>query len=771
MKKVLTVLTAMLVITSAFAQLNTSRQMTKKEIIKNHMSATKGTKVAGNPVWNQTMDYCGNSAYYSSVGNSQAMEIYWGIKIESAALVGRNTIEEIQFFVPEEDNGVGTFTITIREDSASATPRVTETVTTTSADTMAWKTVTLATPMTITQGHDLFICIHNSGLAYPAAFVQPNNYDNGKWASIDGITWDLVSNLGVDATWMIRAISDTYIELPPTVSIEGPATVRMNDTVVFTAVSPNADSYSWTVNADYYDTVGNTITVVWETAGTMTVEVDATNGVGTSNATMTVNVIDCSETIDEIPYLEDFEAPIPCWIMISNDAANDDNFGITSEMAYSGTSSFGFSSYASASDYNQYLITPEIDLPGGSDYMLSFWYNAYNASDAFRVLVSSTNTNLSSFDTVLDMPSMVITDQWAEARVLLPEGTKYVCINYYGDYAYYLWIDSLMITTLSAPDLALTGDTSIGTGQEGTYTALSTLASTFDWSVDNTPVSETGSVLTYTFTTPGTHTVEVSATNNIGTTTRSMTVDVFSCDGTTLPYTPDFSEGLHCWVSRSDDGDVNGWEPCNEVGIEGQIYSMSAESIFGMFMVDLNPDNWAISPVIAMPAEGSYDLTWKVMTYAEDYPLDHYAAYVITEDGTETMLYEETLAGHNTTFAQRVATIPSSVTGNFKVAFRHYDTEGGYVVILDDIKIVASGTVTGIDNPELANIAIYPNPVSNMLNVTGKDVTKVEIMDMTGRTVMTSTANHINISGIASGMYLVRVTTAAGSRVEKIVKK
>lgn len=772
MKKQLVIFAAaMMMVSGAFAQLTTSRTMTTKELHKMQLNAAKhNAKITGNPIWGDTMSYCGNEPFYTGVGTG-GNGVYWGIKLEAAALVGRNTIEAVQFFISDASNGVGNYTMTIRQDSLTATALLTENITVTAADTMAWKTVTLTTPLAITQGHDLFVCFYNATLPYPASSVVANNYDNGKWASVDGTAWDLVSNLGVDATWMIRAISDTHIDLPPVVSIEGPATVRMNDTVVYTAVSPNADSYSWNVTADYTAVSGNTITVVWESDGQMTVSVDATNTVGTTMASMDVDVIDCSDAIDDFPYTETFENPIPCWLTISNDPANDDAFGITAETAHQGLFSFGFSSYNTADDYNQYLITPEIELPTTGEYMVSFHYYATSGSESFRVMTSSTNTNLSSFTTLLDMESTPVTEEWVEARVQLPQNTKYICINYYGDWVYYLYIDDLTISTLSEPDLLLSGVTTIGTGVPTTFSVMSSLANTFSWSVNGVAQSTTGATLDYTFDTPGSYTVEVSATNSVGTATESLTVDVFDCRGVTLPYAPDFSESLGCWYNDAQGESESGWYLCSEADIPGQIYSMSAQNFFGMFMNDLFPDNWVISPSIAMPADGSYDLTWKVMTYASQYPTDHYAAYIIAEDGTETMLHEETLAAHNTSFAQRVATIPASVNGNFRVAFRHFDTEGGYVLILDQIQIVEAGTVTGIDDADASDVAVYPNPANQMLNVSGEGIQKVEMIDMAGRTVLTTAERHINLSAVASGMYMVRVTTANGIHTEKVVVK
>ena len=769
MKKILTLTAALLLMTSGFAQLSTSRGLTTKEIVKNHLRATKASaKTSGNPLWGDTMSYCGNETYVTGIGTG-GNGVYWGIKMEAAALVGRNTIESVQLFIGDASNGIGTYSMNICQDSLGATPLLTQSITAVASDTMSWKTITLATPLSITQGHDLFVWFYNADLPYPASAVSPNDYDNGKWASIDGVDWDLVGNLGANYTWMIRVVSDTHIDLPPMVTIEGPSVVRTGDTAVFTAVSPNADSYSWNVTADYTSASGNTLYAVWETGGTVTVEVSATNTEGTTVATLDVDVIECN-TIDNFPYILDFETPIPCWLTVSMDPANDDEFGITSEEYYEGLFSFSFSSYNSADDYNQYLISPEIDLPAGSDYMLSFMYYAYNSGDLFRVMASTTNSNISSFTTIYDMSSLPAVGEWMEAKFPLPAGTKYVAIDYYGNYAYYLYIDSLSIDVLSEPAVMLTGNASVGTGIPATFTAISTMADTFTWSVDGTVQSVTGAELTYTFTTVGTHTVEVSATNSVGTTTESMDVEVFFCDNFPLPYTPDFSDGLHCWTSRSDGEVESGWFACAGSGVDGQVYSLSAVSYYGIWIIDIAPDNWLYSPTLTMPDEGSYDLCWKVMTYVEDYPTDHYAVYIIDENGAETMIYEETLGAQTTSFSQRVANIPSSVSGTFKVAFRHYNTEGGYAIILDEIKIVTAGTVTGIDAAQ-ANVAIYPNPVSRMLNVSAEGLQKVEVMDMAGRTVMTGTASHIDLGAIADGVYMVRVTTAQGIYTEKIVKK
>ena len=54
---------------------------------------------------------------------------------------------------------------------------------------------------------------------------------------------------------------------------------------------------------------------------------------------------------------------------------------------------------------------------------------------------------------------------------------------------------------------------------------------------------------------------------------------------------------------------------------------------------------------------------------------------------------------------------------------------------------------------------LYPNPTSDILNIDSENELKsVEIYSLQGQKVMSSKNNVINISDLASGLYLVQVT-------------
>lgn len=489
-------------------------------------------------------------------------------------------------------------------------------------------------------------------------------------------------------------IDDIYVggPLAPTVSVAGPVTPLVNQPATYT-VTTSATTLAWYVDGTDMNNNTTTLTHTFTTAGSHIVVASATNIVGTVYDTLTVNAVDCGAGISTFPYTFGFEAENPCWSFVSADPANDDRTGITNE-AYEGNGAFTFSSYASASDYNQFLITPEITLPTTGQYMVKFWYKGYNAGDAFRVRASTTTNDTAAFTTVLGDYPTVATD-WTEVAFLLPAATKYVAINYYGNYAYYLYVDNFMIAEMSAPSVSVTGPESIGTGNEATFVATTNLAESLQWFIDGNADTTTGNVLSTVFTTAGIHTVVCTATNNIGSASDTVTVDVFSCDGITIPYIPDFSESLGCWYNVSDSTADMGWmvsADAFESNPVGQVLSMSAQSFFGM-MFDVPVDNWMTSPLIEMPATGTYEVAWKVKPFEPEYAGDHYGVYIVQGE-QKTLLFEETLNSNMTDFVQRAIAIPSTVNGDFRVAFRHFNSAGGYVIILDEIQVRALSAPT-----------------------------------------------------------------------------
>ena len=123
------------------------------------------------------------------------------------------------------------------------------------------------------------------------------------------------------------------------------------------------------------------------------------------------------------------------------DTNTGSRFGRIYSAARTGDYGFAFSSYTSATDYNQYLISPKINVGG----VLKFYYraSATYGTETFKVGYSSTGNAESDF-TWGDEISTNSTS-WIEFSETVPAGTQYIAIHYYSNYQYDLYIDDITL--------------------------------------------------------------------------------------------------------------------------------------------------------------------------------------------------------------------------------------------------------------------------------------------------------------------------------------
>ena len=569
----------------------------------------------------------------------------------------------------------------------------------------------------------------------------------------------------------------------PDVTVTGPTSLEAGVAGTFTAVSPLADTFAWMVDGVAVPSTTETITYTFTTAGIHNVKVTVSNAYGSNTDSMDVDVYVC-DAISQFPYENGFENGLPCWNMISIDPTNDGSFGIlnSADYAFEGDHCFLFSSYSSASDYNQYLITPELQIPAGESYLFGFHYMGYTSDDNFKILYSTTTNDLSSFTELADFQN--VAESWTETSVALPAGTKYVAIDYYGDYAYYLFVDNITIGPLTAPTVTVSGPSTVSVGSPATFTATAPLATSFAWTVDGTAVSSTTNTMTHTFTTGGNHTVAVTASNSEGSATASMTVNAFTCDQiTSFPYNENFENEatLDCWIFVDADGDGFNWDPSylrDQVDDEtGQGYAhngsygmVASASYYSGTQSPLTPDNWLISPEIVIPANYSnVTLSWYTKGQDPSYAEEHYAVLVSTTGASTssftTNLYEGETTGD---WEQHTANLAAYAGQTIRIAFRHYNVTDMFWLDLDDINITG---VVGIDNHDM-NVSVYPNPANNVLNINANsNINRVEVYNMMGQMVGMYEANDMNTqistTALANGVYTVRIATENGTSTQK----
>jgi hypothetical protein len=73
--------------------------------------------------------------------------------------------------------------------------------------------------------------------------------------------------------------------------------------------------------------------------------------------------------------------------------------------------------------------------------------------------------------------------------------------------------------------------------------------------------------------------------------------------------------------------------------------------------------------------------------------------------------------------------------------------------------------------PSEGVVNVYPNPVTDVLNIQADNMQKVELMDMSGRRIITTDKEQIDMRQLPPGAYFVRVITSRNTTIKRVVKK
>lgn len=107
--------------------------------------------------------------------------------------------------------------------------------------------------------------------------------------------------------------------------------------------------------------------------------------------------------------------------------------------------------------------------------------------------------------------------------------------------------------------------------------------------------------------------------------------------------------------------------------------------------------------------------------------------------------------------------------GNATVVIR-FNSNGKWVE-----KTITVNTTTNLGTGEFTKVslAVYPNPVADVLNIRTEDeVLNITIYDISGKSISAqSNNNQINVSDFVKGMYLINIVTDKASYVQKFIKK
>ena len=123
------------------------------------------------------------------------------------------------------------------------------------------------------------------------------------------------------------------------------------------------------------------------------------------------------------------------------------------------------------------------------------------------------------------------------------------------------------------------------------------------------------------------------------------------------------------------------------------------------------------------------------------------------------------------------------VVGNINPEYATYDSEGHPVndpwptgfescgFDLDAIGVIHDIAHNEVPENENETVAVYPNPVKDRLTIKAENLQSVEVYDLMGQRVLTTTTSTIDMSGLYQGVYFVRITSDGKTVTKRVVKQ
>lgn len=94
--------------------------------------------------------------------------------------------------------------------------------------------------------------------------------------------------------------------------------------------------------------------------------------------------------------------------------------------------------------------------------------------------------------------------------------------------------------------------------------------------------------------------------------------------------------------------------------------------------------------------------------------------------------------------------------------------------MIDNITIanVPPTPPVGIEGLFAPQFTVYPNPTTGRVNIqTEREIQRIDVLDMMGRRVFSSTHGNVDLSPLPDGIYLLRCTSANSTTGQRIIKR
>lgn len=180
---------------------------------------------------------------------------------------------------------------------------------------------------------------------------------------------------------------------------------------------------------------------------------------------------------------------------------------------------------------------------------------------------------------------------------------------------------------------------------------------------------------------------------------------------------------------------------------------------------------WMITPPLALGAFGNF-IQWNAKSHDPSFP-DNYLVLVSSTDNqiasfTDTIGFIEE---ENFEWTNREVNLFTQGYHDqtIYVAFVNV-TLDGFKLYIDDIEVRKEDPV-GLQEPDVVLNTVYPNPATDVIHVSSTEkIEQLELLDLNGLRVLTSSTSFMNVEALPTGIYLVRYTVNGVTKTQRISK-
>ena len=441
--------------------------------------------------------------------------------------------------------------------------------------------------------------------------------------------------------------------------------------------------------------------LIYTAGGIDTITLIASNSYGSDTVTHVVTVVSCAP-ISDFPYAEGFESEIDCWQFVAGNGIEANNWARYSSNQYAHTGrGVLLGRYNDTVDMDHWAISPAFVVPSDATGLTLFYYVrgsvSGNVSNHYQVRVSTSGTALADFaDTLLDE---TITNGYVLRNLPLDtyagQTIRLAFHNITPADGNNLFIDDFEVRFANLPVYSIEGATTAISGETTTFNAIRTEGNTtnlvYQWhsvmaADGQATLTNNGTSADIVYATAGNDTLTLVVTNNYGSDTALLFVNVVNCFPIdSLPFFEGFEADVNCWKFVSNNGNSSDdWSTYTS----SRYAHGGSTLLLGRYNNEVDCDDWAISPAVVIPSNAAgLTLNYYVRGSEDGGIQSHYQVLASTSGSALSafnLLLDDSL---NTGYVARNLSLSDFGGDTIRIAFRNLTAAGGSNMFIDDIEI------------------------------------------------------------------------------------